>query len=177
MPSVLDHPTTSPLVRAMWAIIRLVVVLPLVPVTATTGIFGVMVVGRSPLSAARTSSAAALTADSTSGVGSASSACATASPSARARPRLRHGKATTSTSGSEVGRTRTARRRVPASFAMARTSRSTARRANRCRKPDPAAPGRVVRSPMRRANRSTVSSPASVMVETSSVSFTAARGK
>ena len=48
MPSVLDQPTTSPLVRAMCAIIRLVVVLPLVPVTATTGIFGVMVVGRVP---------------------------------------------------------------------------------------------------------------------------------
>ena len=33
----------------MWAIIRLVVVLPLVPVTATTGIRGVMVVGPSPV--------------------------------------------------------------------------------------------------------------------------------
>ena len=40
MPSVLDQPTSSPLARAMWAIIRLVVVLPLVPVTATTGIRG-----------------------------------------------------------------------------------------------------------------------------------------
>src|SRR6478672_5322956 len=101
MPSVFDQPTTSPLVRATWAIIRLVVVLPLVPVTATTGILGVIVVGRVPRSAVRTSSAAALTADSTSGVGSASRALATALPSAVARPRLRHGKATTSTSGSE----------------------------------------------------------------------------
>ena len=76
-----------------------------------------------------------------------------------------------------MGRTRTASRRVPASAAMARTSRSTARSANRCRKPDPAAPGRVVRSPMRRAKRNADSSPASLIVETSSVSFTAARGK
>ena len=66
---------------------------------------------------------------------------------------------------------------MPASPAMARTSRSTARSANRWRNPDPAAPGRVVRSPMRRAKRSTASSDASVMVETSRVSFTAARGK
>ena len=177
MPSVLDHPTTSPLVRATCAIIRLVVVLPLVPVTANTGMAGVMVPGRSPRGAAATSAAAALTASSTSGVGRASSAWATASPSARARSRLRHGKATMTTSGSGVGRTRTARRRVPASPAMARTRRSTARRANRCRKPDPGAPGLVVRRPMRRAKLSTASSPASVIVETSRVSFTAARGK
>ena len=54
--------------RAMWATIRLVVVLPFVPVTATTGMAGVMVVGRLPGSAAATSLAAALTAASTSGV-------------------------------------------------------------------------------------------------------------
>ena len=39
------------------------------------------------------------------------------------------------------------------------------------------APGRDVRSPIRRAKRRTASSPASVIVETSRVSFTAARGK
>ena len=40
MPSVLDQPTRWPASRAMCAIIREVVVLPLVPVTATTGTFG-----------------------------------------------------------------------------------------------------------------------------------------
>jgi hypothetical protein len=48
MPSVLDQPTTWPPVRPMWAIIRLVVVLPLVPVTATTGMVGVIVCGSAP---------------------------------------------------------------------------------------------------------------------------------
>ena len=54
MPSVLDQPTSFPHVRAMWAIIRLVVVLPLVPVTATTGIRGVIVCGRVASGAAAT---------------------------------------------------------------------------------------------------------------------------
>ncbi len=55
---MLDQPTTLPAVRAMWAIIRLVVVLPLVPVTATTGILGTIVCGASPSSEATTRSAA-----------------------------------------------------------------------------------------------------------------------
>ena len=177
MPSVLDQPTSRPLARAMWAIIRLVVVFPLVPVTAMTGTLGVIVVGRAPGAAEATCSAASLTAPSTSGVGRASSAWATARPRASARPRCRHGKATTSWLGSEVGRTRTANREVPDSLAMARTSLSTARMANRCRKPLPGAPGRVVRSPMRRARRSTVSSEAAAMVPMSRVSLMAARGK
>ena len=46
MPSVFDQPTSRPSARAMCAIIREVVVLPLVPVTATTGTRGVIVVRR-----------------------------------------------------------------------------------------------------------------------------------
>ncbi len=48
MPSVFDQPTCRPLSRAMCAIIRDVVVLPLVPVTATTGTVGRSVVGPGP---------------------------------------------------------------------------------------------------------------------------------
>ena len=77
--------------RAMWAIIREVVVLPLVPVTATTGTRGRNVVGAGPGSASRTAAAAWLTRSSRSGLGSASSTSATAWPSASARCRARHG--------------------------------------------------------------------------------------
>ena len=91
MPSVFDQPTILPAVRPMWAIIRLVVVLPLVPVTATTGICGVIVWGASPSSPAVTRSAAWPTASSTSSPGTASSTSATARPIARARSRCRHG--------------------------------------------------------------------------------------
>ena len=163
MPSVLDHPTTRPLVRAMWATIRLVVVLPLVPVTATTGIVGVIVVGRLARLGGRDLLGGGADRGLDVGGGQGVERVRDGLTQRRARPRWRHGKATTRTSGSEVGRTRTARRRVPASLAMARTRRSTARRAKRCRKPDPGAPGRVVRSPMRRAKRSTASSLASLI--------------
>ena len=50
MPSVFDQPTRWPASRAMCAIIREVVVLPLVPVTATTGTLGRIVVGPGPRS-------------------------------------------------------------------------------------------------------------------------------
>src|SRR5512132_3319678 len=40
MPSVLDQPTRRPAHRPMWAIRRVTVVLPLVPVTATVGTLG-----------------------------------------------------------------------------------------------------------------------------------------
>ena len=94
MPSVFDQPTSRPSVRAMWAIIRDVVVLPLVPVTATTGTRGVIVVGAGPGSAAATRAAAALTTASTSPPGTASSTSATAVPITWARfavpPRERH---------------------------------------------------------------------------------------
>ena len=86
-----DQPTCSPAVRPMWAIMRAVVVFPLVPVTAMTGTFGLIVVGWSPRSAVRTTAAASLTRWSTSSLGSASSTAATASPKARARARFRHG--------------------------------------------------------------------------------------
>ena len=63
----------------MWPIIRDVVVLPFVPVTAMTGIRGFSVVGLSPSSAPRTSAATSLTSASMSLLGSSSSTRATAS--------------------------------------------------------------------------------------------------
>ena len=131
----------------MCATIRDVVVLPLVPVTATTGIFGVIVVGSGPGSAPATRSAAALTAASMSAPGTASSTSPTARPISSARVRCFHGKATTSRCASLVERTRTASRDVPDSWATARTRRATARSANRCRNPEPGAPGRAFFSP------------------------------
>ncbi len=99
MPSVLDQPTCNPWVRAMWAIIREVVVLPLVPVTATIGMRGRIVVGAGPRSLARTIAAASTTISSRSVLlsptaptaATPSSTSATARPSAWARVRLRHG--------------------------------------------------------------------------------------
>ena len=88
---MLDQPTCMPWVRAMCATIREVVVLPLVPVIATTGTFGFSVVGPGPGSDSRTFRAASSTRPSRSAVGSASSTSATARPSACARSRLRHG--------------------------------------------------------------------------------------
>ncbi len=88
---MLDQPTTLPSVRAMCAIIRLVVVLPLVPVTATTGICGAIVVGDEPSGAAATRSAAWPTASATSSPGTASRTAATARPISSARSRCRHG--------------------------------------------------------------------------------------
>ena len=168
----------SPLVRAMWAIIRLVVVLPLVPVTATTGILRRD--RRGPVAALGGGHLGGGRADGRLDVGRGQRVEGVRDGRAqRARP-----VAVAPREGDDehlrVGR-RAVRAprgaRVPASLAMARTRRSTARSAKRCRKPDPGAPGRVVRSPMRRARRSTASSSASPMAETSSVSFTAARGK
>ena len=167
----------------MWAIIREVVVLPLVPVTATTGTFGVSVRGGSPGSLAATCSAAWPTASSISAdvldtpSCTASSASATDRPITWARVRCRHGKATTIWCGSDVGRTRTASRDVPASCAMARTSRPTARTANRCRNPVSGLPGRALVSPIRLANRTARSSETALSPPMSRVSLIAARGK
>ena len=161
----------------MWAIIRDVVVLPLVPVTAMTGIFGVMVLGAAPGSDPATFNAAAPTAPSMSALGKESSTSATARPMAWPRSRRRHGKATTSWWGSLVGRTRTASRDVPDSAAIARTSRATARAAKRWRNPVSEAPGRAFRRPIRRANRTAVSSGTAARPLMSSVSLIVARGK
>ena len=98
MPSVLDQPTTLPHSRPMCATIREVVVLPLVPVTATTGTRGSRVVGPSPGSLEATvcgrdrdggREPVGLT-PSSPGT-SASSTEATARPIARARSRCAHG--------------------------------------------------------------------------------------
>ena len=177
MPSVFDQPTSLPPVRAMCAIIRDVVVLPFVPVTATTGTRGVIVVGAAPGSDAATRAAASPTMASTSPPGTASSTSATAVPITCARLRCRHGKATTIWCWSLVGRTRTASRVVPDSVAIARTSRPTARRANRCRNPVSGFPGRAFRSPIRCANRVAVSSGTAASPPMSRVSLIAARGK
>ena len=91
MPSVEDQPTTSPAQRPIRATIREVVVLPLVPVTATNGTCGFRVAGAGPGSAPRTDSTAAASTAAGSSAGSASSTAETAWPSASARPRRRHG--------------------------------------------------------------------------------------
>jgi hypothetical protein len=90
---VFDQPTTWPAVRPMCAISRVVVVLPFVPVTATTGTRGRASVGVRPAGAARTRAAAATTDSSTRAPGDArsSSTAATASPRAVARPSRRQG--------------------------------------------------------------------------------------
>ena len=75
----------------MCAIIRDVVVFPLVPVTATTGTRGRIVVGAGPRSTADTWSAAVSMRAATSTVPSPSITEATASPRAVARLRSRHG--------------------------------------------------------------------------------------
>ena len=75
----------------MCAIIREVVVLPLVPVTATTGTRGLIVVGDGPRSTEETRRAASSTRVATSAVPRPSITEATASPRARARLRSRHG--------------------------------------------------------------------------------------
>ena len=79
--------------------------------------------------------------------------------------------------GSLVGRTRTASRDVPDSAATARTSRATARAANRWRKPVSGWPGRALRRPIRPANRSAVDVEAEASDPRSRVSLIAARGK
>ena len=80
--------------------------------------------------------------------------------------------------GSLVGRTRTASRVVPDSAATARTSRPTARAANRCRNPVPGAPGRAFASPIRRAKpRRGRRRDAEASAHRSRVSLIAARGK
>ena len=62
-------------------------------------------------------------------------------------------------------------------MAIARTSRPTARSANRCRNPESGAPGRAFLSPIRDANRFADSSDAAASPLMSSVSLIAARGK
>ena len=108
----------------MWAIIRLVVVLPLVPVTATTGTRGVIVRGRRARLGGGHPRGGRADSVVESPPGTASSTSATARPISWARSRRRHGKATTIWCGSLVGRTRTASRAVPHSWATARTSRA-----------------------------------------------------
>ena len=66
---------------------------------------------------------------------------------------------------------------MPDSCATARTSRATARAANRCRNPVPGSPGRAFRSPIRAANRLAFSVGTSASPEMSRVSLIAARGK
>ena len=135
----------------MWAIIRLVVVLPLVPVTATTGIRGVIVVGRGPARRRATRAAAALTASSTSPAGSASSTSATALPTSRRavhatgrRPRPGAGRWSVGP-GPPAARSRLVRHR-PHQPGQGPGGEPLA-------EPGSGAPGRAFLSPMRRANR------------------------
>ena len=136
MPSVLDQPTTLPPVRAMCAISRLVVVLPLVPVTATTGIVGTDRVrgsalgrGGDPLGSAADGGLDLLTRNSVltrHRVEDVRHGPTHLLGTVAVPPWVRHD----DRCGSLVGRTRTASRTVPDSCAIARTRRATARRAN-----------------------------------------------
>ncbi len=121
-PSVLDQPTCSPAARPMCAIIRDVVVLPFVPVTATTGTFGRSVGGGLPGGSSRTRSPTEWISSLRSSAPNASSTSTIAAPSARARPSCAHGNATTSRRTSDSGRTRTPIRPIPASRAIRRTT-------------------------------------------------------
>ena len=136
-----------------------------------------IVCGAAPASGAATRSAAALTASSTSPPGSASRTAATARPISWARSRCRHG-----IGHHELvrvaGRADPHRQpRVPGLVRDARTSRATARAANRCRNPESGSPGRAFLSPIRVANRDAFSSARRDSPLMSRVSLIAARGK
>ena len=163
----------------MCATIREVVVLPLVPVTATTGTRGRSVVGPGPGSAARTV---------------AGGPRPTSVVEVRAGQRVEHlGDRPAERLGAVAAAPRVGDHDLvdvvgrPDPHARAgwcrpraaiwRTSRSTARAANRCRKPLPGCPGRALRSPTREAKRSATRSGASISRVRSSVSLIAARGK
>ena len=150
-----------PSVRAMWAIIREVVVLPLVPVTATTGTRGVIVCGAAPGSAAATRSAAAPTAASMSApghgvehVGHRATHLLGARPGAPTGRRPRSGAGRWSGAPERRAATYRTPRRSPAPAAP------TARSANRCRKP-----GLRPRPGARSAARSGVANRAAVSSE------------
>ena len=120
-PSVELQPVRKPAVMLMWASSRVVVVLPLVPVTEATGMRGVTRRGPSPSGeAAATPAARSATASAKGRPASRSpSTSPIASPSASARARCRQTKAHTTTSVSFAARVRTPSRRVPTSAARA----------------------------------------------------------
>ncbi len=91
MPSVLDQPTCSPADRPMWAISRVTVVLPLVPVTATVGTRGTGSDGPGPASTLRSAAPAASTRSASPGVPMEATSSATALPRASAACWRRHG--------------------------------------------------------------------------------------
>ena len=92
-PSVLDQPTDNPARRATCPIIRAVVVLPLVPVIATTGISGRISRGAEPSGAAASAAPSVLIISATEAGPGATLSSTRASPyaNASARPELRHG--------------------------------------------------------------------------------------
>jgi hypothetical protein len=92
-PSVLDQPTDNPAWRAMCPIMRAVVVLPLVPVIATTGIRGRISRGAEPSGATASAAPSVLIISATAAGPAARLSSTRASPyaNASARPELRHG--------------------------------------------------------------------------------------
>jgi hypothetical protein len=88
---VLDQPTDQPACWKQKPSIREVVVLPLVPVTATTGIVGRMSSGARPGSAWANRCAARSITSNQCSLSTAFRAFATPSASTSARPELRHG--------------------------------------------------------------------------------------
>jgi hypothetical protein len=142
-----------------------VVVLPFVPVTDATGIFGLTIVKWAPSSTpvtwltAATALLSAASWTASSGSSSPLSAWPRDSPSASPRPRQRHGNATTTSERDPPVRVRTPSLVVPDAAAIRRTTCATSRMTARCRCSESAAPGRTVRIPSRLLRvRSVVSS-------------------
>ncbi len=99
-PSVELQAVVRPAAMHMWAMSRVVVVLPLVPVTDATGTRGVMTLGPGPSGAAMMTAAASSMTASARRDGSSSPAMTapTCSPATRPRVRCTHGKASTTSS-------------------------------------------------------------------------------
>ena len=118
-PEVELHAVFRPAVMAMWATRRVVVVLPLVPVTETTGTEGERTGEGPPGSSVRIRCAASATtastdsADPPSSPSRAASTGPSASPARRPQLRWRHGMATTISSTVPPGRVRTVIRLGP----------------------------------------------------------------
>ena len=148
-PSVELQPVVNPAVMQMWASSRVVVVLPLVPVTEATGMRGVTSRGPSPGAVAEaTAVARSATASGKAWPSSRSpSTSPIAAPRASARARCRHTKAQTTTSVSLATRVRTPSRLVPTSVARERATRSTRRSSTCWRCSEPGAPVWPRRSP------------------------------
>ncbi len=176
-PSVDDQPGTWPAAFIRWAMSRVVVVLPFVPVTAITGIDGLSAVTASPGSIPAS-------ADRTSASSGRSPACpavnrpkvrATAAARASAVPRCTKGKATTVVSPSPGRATAATRRPMAAPHRRTRVAAKSATAARRAG--DSGRPTAASAILSARCQPTTVPESAASAGPASSVSFTVGRGK